>query len=89
MADALLDTDGAWVTFGRAIERSRVAVGGVFGGMGGRRPGLEGEPINERRLADQMVPQYPWQWSASVLAALMGLSTWILIRRIKSLDQLK
>ena len=82
VADALLNTDGAWTTFGRAIERSRVAVGGVLGGMRGR-PGLESAPLNERRLAEQMVPQYPWQWSAGVLAGLMGLSTWILTRRVE------
>jgi hypothetical protein len=91
MADLLFDTDGAWVTFGRAIEGSRAAVGGAFGGLGGRRrgPGFDMAPGNERRLADQMVLQYPWQWSAGVLAALLGLSTWILTRRVKTLDQLK
>ena len=41
---------------------------------GGREPA----PINERRLADQMVPQYPWIWSAGVLAGLLGLSLWTL-----------
>jgi ABC-2 type transport system permease protein len=91
LADALLDTDSAWVTFGRAIERSRAAFGGVRGVPGGlgRRPGPAGEPGNERHLAEQMVAQYPWQWSAGVLAALMGLSTCILTQRVKTLDQLK
>ena len=34
-------------------------------------------------------PQYPWQWSALVLAGLFGLSAWILNRSIRSLDRLK
>jgi ABC-2 type transport system permease protein len=34
-------------------------------------------------------PQYPWYWSAVVLACLVGLSACILNFRIKSLDRLK
>jgi ABC-2 type transport system permease protein len=46
------------------------------------------------QLRDQFLvvaqgPQYPWYWSAAVLAALMGLSAWILHRRVRSLDRLK
>jgi ABC-2 type transport system permease protein len=38
----------------------------------------------------QMVnSQFPWYWSAAVLAALLGLSAWILNYSIKSLDRLK
>jgi len=44
---------------------------------------------NERRLAEQMVPQYPWQWSAGVLLGLWLLSVMILSFRVKSLDRLK
>jgi ABC-2 type transport system permease protein len=33
--------------------------------------------------------QYPWTWSAGVLAAVFVLSAWILNRSIKSLDRLK
>jgi ABC-2 type transport system permease protein len=33
--------------------------------------------------------QYPWYWSAGVLAGLFGLSLWILTSRVKSLDRLK
>jgi ABC-2 type transport system permease protein len=33
--------------------------------------------------------QYPWYWSAAVLAGLMGLSVWILSFRVKSLDRLR
>jgi ABC-2 type transport system permease protein len=33
--------------------------------------------------------QFPWQWSAAVLAALFGLSACILMFSIKSLDRLK
>src|SRR5439155_23322834 len=34
-------------------------------------------------------PQYPWYWSAGVLAGLFGLSLWILKSRVKSLDRLR
>ena len=88
IADRLLDTDAAWVTIGRAVERSRAAVSGVFVPGGKFRPRAE-PPPNERRLADQMVRQYPWQWSAGVLAGLLGISAWTLTRRVKSLDRLK
>jgi hypothetical protein len=83
IADRLLDTDSAWVTIGKAFERPRAALGAMFGP---RRPQ---PPVNERRLADRMVPQYPWQWSAGVLAAFLGISTWTLTRRVKSLDRLR
>jgi ABC-type transport system involved in multi-copper enzyme maturation permease subunit len=46
-------------------------------------------PGGERRRADTGVPQYPWTWSAGVLAALLGLSTWTLTSRVKSLDRLR
>ena len=36
-----------------------------------------------------MDPQYPWYWSAGVLAGLFGISAWILNRRIRSLDRLR
>lgn len=34
-------------------------------------------------------PQYPWYWSAGVLAGLFGLSVWILQSRVRSLDRLR
>ncbi len=34
-------------------------------------------------------PQYPWYWSAGVLAGLFGISAWILQSRVKSLDRLR
>jgi ABC-2 type transport system permease protein len=40
-------------------------------------------------LAQNIGPQFPWYWSAAVLAALTGLSACILNFRIKSLDRLK
>jgi ABC-2 type transport system permease protein len=42
-----------------------------------------------RFLSTFVGPQFPWYWSASVLAALLGLSAWILNFQIKSLDRLK
>jgi ABC-type transport system involved in multi-copper enzyme maturation permease subunit len=88
MADLLLDTDAAWVAVGKAWERSRKAAGAVFGARPGSGP-LGNAPAYERRLADQMVMQFPWVWSAGVLAGLVGLSAWTLSRRVKSLDRLK
>ena len=40
-------------------------------------------------LATNMGPQYPWYWSAAVLAGLFGISAWILNSSVKSLDRLK
>jgi ABC-2 type transport system permease protein len=54
--------------------------------VGKASPRSQGE---ERRFANEMVPQYPWWWSAAVLAGLMGISTWTLTRRVKSLDRLR
>jgi ABC-2 type transport system permease protein len=87
-ADLFLDTDSAWVSLGRAVERAKQS---AFGrGFRPRRGGPRELPAsNERQLADQMVLQYPWWWSAAVLMGLMGLSTWILTRRVKSLDRLR
>jgi ABC-2 type transport system permease protein len=44
----------------------------------------------ERRamfLLTMMGPQYPWYWSAGVLAALLGISAWILNFPLRSLDR--
>jgi ABC-2 type transport system permease protein len=91
MADLMLDTDAAWVSIGRGVERSRRAAFERGFGVAPfrRRAPRELQQGNERQLADQMVPQYPWWWSASVLAGLLGLSTWTLTRRVKSLDRLR
>jgi ABC-2 type transport system permease protein len=40
-------------------------------------------------LVDSLGPQYPWYWSAGVLAVLFGLSAWILNFRVRSLDRLR
>jgi hypothetical protein len=78
MAEGLLGTDAAWVALGRAVP--------VHTTMG--RPS-RAEPDDERIFADRLVLQYPWEWSAGVLAAVLGLSLWTLSRRVKSLDRLK
>jgi ABC-type transport system involved in multi-copper enzyme maturation permease subunit len=80
LADLLLDTDTAWVNFGKAIG------GPPDEGRGQRGPAVR---PRERRLADQMAAQFPWWWSAAVLTALLGLSTCILTRRVRSLDRLR
>jgi len=86
LGEALLNTDAAWVEIGRAIEVPRAAIGPLLPGGGARANSAQ---INNRRLADRLVPQYPWIWSAGVLAGLLGLSIWILTRRVKTLDRLQ
>jgi ABC-2 type transport system permease protein len=83
LGDQLLDTEGAWVTIGKAAEKPRAMFGPMFGPRG-KTP-----PVNEHRLANLWVTQYPWVWSAGLLAAILGLSIWTLSRRVKSLDRLK
>jgi ABC-2 type transport system permease protein len=91
LGEAILDTDAAWVQIGRAYEQGRQA---QFESMSRMSPGpwSDGdnpEPVNERGLADFWLLQYPWTWSAAVLAGLGGLSLCILSMRIKSLDRLR
>jgi ABC-2 type transport system permease protein len=82
LGEALLNTDEAWVEINRPVEAPRAMAGALLGR--GRSA-----PVNNRRLADDLVPQYPWTWSAGVLAGLFGLSLWILSTRVKSLDRLR
>jgi ABC-2 type transport system permease protein len=86
LGDWLLDTDSAWVLLGRTIERPRQMVGATARGRGGPAPG---GPPNDRALADRMVWQFPWYWSAGSLAGVWLLSVFVLSRRVKSLDRLK
>ena len=83
LGDLFLDTESAWVSLGRAAERPQRMFGPMMGPKGKSQPG------EERRFANEFVTQYPWEWSAGVLAALLGLSIWTLSRRVKSLDRLK
>jgi hypothetical protein len=85
LGDYLLDADSAWVVLGRTIERPRQ----VLEVAKGRNPPAQSGPLNERRLADQRVWQFPWYWSAGVLAGVCLLSALVLSRRVKSLDRLK
>jgi ABC-type transport system involved in multi-copper enzyme maturation permease subunit len=90
LGDWLLDTDSAWVTFGRAVERPRAAFGPMLNrGAGGRLGPGATQPANDRLLADRIVWQFPWYWSAGALAGLTLLSVLVLTRRVKSLDRLK
>jgi ABC-2 type transport system permease protein len=89
LGDWLLDADSAWVALGRTVERPRAAFGPAMRmPMGGRLPGMGG-PANDRLLADRMVWQFPWYWSAAALGGLWLVSVFILTRRVKSLDRLK
>jgi hypothetical protein len=90
LGDWLLNTDAAWVSIGKTVERPRAA----FGPMaqmhaGGRLPPELMGPANERFLADRFVWQFPWYWSAGTLGGLWLLSVFILTTRVKSLDRLK
>lgn len=86
LGDALMQTDAAWVEIGRAIEAQRAALTPFLKGGASNSESAE---FNNRRLANHFVSQYPWIWSAGVLAGLWGLSIWILSMRVKSLDRLK
>jgi hypothetical protein len=43
----------------------------------------------DRFLLNSLGPQYPWYWSAGVLAVLFGLSLCILNFRVRSMDRLR
>ncbi len=86
LGDWLLDTDAAWETLGRAVERPRAMAAPLARGQGVNLPS---GPVNDRRLADRMAWQYPWYWSAGVLGGVWLVSVFILTRRVKSLDRLK
>ncbi len=45
--------------------------------------------VRTRYLLQNLGPQYPWYWSAGLLAGLVGISACILNFRVKSLDRLK
>lgn len=86
MGDWLLDTDSAWVTLGKTVERPRAMAGPLARNQGIQ---ISTGPVNDRRLADRMAWQYPWYWSAGVLGGAWLLSVFVLTRRVKSLDRLK
>lgn len=84
IADLLLDTESAWVRLGTSVARARFKVVDRLGRTVRDLP--EGNP---HEMADRLVLQYPWWWSAAVLTGFLGLATWTLSRRVKSLDRLK
>ena len=86
LGDWLLDTDAAWETLGRAVERPRAMAAPLARTQGVNLPS---GPVNDRRLADRMTWQYPWYWSAGVLGGLWLVCVFVLTRRVKSLDRLK
>ncbi len=90
LGDWLLDVDSAWVLFGRTIERPRATFGPMANFQaGGRLPPQLTQPANDRLLADRLVWQFPWYWSAGTLGGLWLLSVLVLTTRVKSLDRLK
>src|SRR5262249_33641802 len=81
IGDLLLNTDAAWVTFGKAVERPRAAFGPAVNQFSGGRPNPAlYSPPNDRVLADRMAWQFPWYWSGGVLAGLLVLSMLILTK---------
>jgi hypothetical protein len=86
LSDWVLDTDSAWVLLGRTVERPRAMIGPMARGRG---VPVSREPANDRLLADRMVWQFPWYWSAGALAGVALFSVFVLSRRVKSLDRLK
>jgi ABC-2 type transport system permease protein len=50
---------------------------------------LQRAEYRDQFLLSTLGPQYPWYWSAGVLAALLGLSVCILNIRVRSLDRLR
>ncbi len=84
---AILGTDAAWVQIGRTVEEKRSQVAAMSAPWMNNRINLD--PPDERGLADERVPQYPWTWSAAILAGLWVLSLCILSTRVKSLDRLR
>ncbi|MFL5327491.1 MAG: ABC transporter permease [Gemmataceae bacterium] len=90
IGDALFNVDQAWVTIGKTIERPRAAMAPALAiHSHGNVPKQLLGPANERALADRMAWQFPWQWSALILAGLWLLSILVLSSRVKSLDRLK
>jgi len=86
IGEALLDTDSAWVEVERGFKGLKATAEPP---SEGGEASAAAAAINNHHFANQFVPQYPWIWSAGVLAGLLGLSIWILSTRVKSLDRLK
>ncbi len=90
LGESVLGTDAAWVQLGRTYERWRFQVDMMTGILAGpRASSYPPKPVNERHWADTWTPQYPWTWSAAVLAGLLGFSLCTLCTRVKSLDRLR
>ena len=89
LGEAALNTDAAWVKIGRVLGSSQSQAAMMFEASSGQWSGAEPQPLNERSMADEKVPQYPWTWSAAVLAGLLGISLWIVSMRVRSLDRLR
>ena len=90
LGDALLGTDAAWEQLGSSVD----GIGGSRGSRARPGPGRTPAPPADksatgRQLAESWVWQFPWTWSAGVLAGIWVLSAFILSRRVKSLDRLK
>jgi ABC-2 type transport system permease protein len=50
---------------------------------------IQDQTARDQMIATYMGPQFPWYWSAAVLAAVFGICACVLNLSIKSLDRLK
>ena len=89
LGEVTLDTDSAWVKIARAINSSQSSASLMMDISAGRWPKKPEPQMDERIFADRFVSQYPWTWSAAVLAGLLVISASILSMRVKSLDRLR
>jgi ABC-2 type transport system permease protein len=90
----LLDTDSAWRQMDELFQnaRRRASAAAPFLGprrMGPGRPRPGGDPTSVRANPGLAGFNYPWYWSAAVLAGLFGISVWTLAFRVRSLDRLR
>jgi ABC-2 type transport system permease protein len=99
--DALLDSPTAWGKV-KALFQSggeQLRNGPDPFGLRRRNRSRRGPPPPPPPEADHTSPSharasgqtanYPWQWSAGVLAGLAVLSAWVLATRVRSLDRLR
>jgi ABC-2 type transport system permease protein len=87
LGDVVLNTDAAWVKIAHVLHTAQPSSTMMFNVAPWDTS--DAGPFNEREYADQWAFQYPWTWSAAILAGLFVLSISILSIRVKSLDRLR
>jgi ABC-2 type transport system permease protein len=103
--DAMLDAGTAWNQVTSLFEAGRQGMAAVAGPFARGRLRIDRRAQRERGSDSAFAapadrekasqgssfapPDYPWQWSAAVLAALAALSIAILMAQVRSLDRLR